>query len=105
MFKCKVKGTDGGYKLSELLPSRGGSPDKVVNVTAVEFRFGAEVLTKKMVFDETYRKIGVVGSHFSGQGYAISYFVVIAPNEKQLSVSTCLAGRRSVLELGSLTVR
>lgn len=90
--------------MSELLPSRGGSPDKVVNVTAVEFRFGAEVLTKKMVFDETYRKIGVAGSHFSSQGYTISYFVVVA-NEKQLSVSTCSAGRRSVLELGSLTVR
>ena len=84
MFKCKVKGIDGGYKLSELLPSRGGSPDKVVNVTAVKFRFGAEVLTKKMVSDETYRKIGVAGSLFSSQGYAISYFLVVATERKEI---------------------
>ena len=35
------KGTDVGYKLSELPSCRGGSADAVVNATAVEFRFGA----------------------------------------------------------------
>ena len=38
-----MKGIDGGYKLSELLFGRGGG-----NVTAVEFRFWAVVLTKKI---------------------------------------------------------
>ena len=30
MFKSRVKGIDGGYKLSELLSGRGGSADVVV---------------------------------------------------------------------------
>ena len=71
-----MKGVDGGYKLSELLSGRGGSADAVVNVTAVEFRFGAVVLTKLM-FDKTYEKIAVAGSHFSTYGCAISLFVVV----------------------------
>ena len=74
----RVKGLDCGYKLSELLLSRGGSADAVVNVAAVEFRFGAVVLTKKLMFDKTYEKIGVAGSHFSTHGYAISLYVVVA---------------------------
>ena len=41
IFKIRVKGTDVGYKLSELPSCRGGSADAVVNATAVEFRFGA----------------------------------------------------------------
>ena len=72
-----MKGIDGGYKLSELLSGRGGSADAVVNVTAVEFRFGAVVLTEKLMFDKTYEKIGVAGSHFSAHGHAISLFVIV----------------------------
>ena len=45
MFNCQVKGIDSGYKLIELLSGRGGSAEAVVNVTAVEFRFGVVVLT------------------------------------------------------------
>ena len=73
----RVKGIDGGCKLSELLPGRGGSADAVVDVTAVEFTFGAVVLTKKLVFDKTYERIGVAGSHFCAHGYATSLFVVV----------------------------
>ena len=72
-----MKGIDGGYKLRELLFGRGGSADVIVSVTAVEFRFWAVVLTKKLRFDKTYKKIGVAGSHFSTHGYAISLFVVV----------------------------
>ena len=32
--------------MSELFSGRGGSADAIVNVAAVEFRFGAVVLTK-----------------------------------------------------------
>ena len=39
MFKSRMKGIDGGYKLSELVSGKGGSADAIVNVTAVEFRF------------------------------------------------------------------
>ena len=77
IFQSRVKGIDGGYKLSELLSGRGGSADAIVNVTAVEFRFWAVVLTKKLMFDKTYKKIGVAGSHFSTHGHAISLFVVV----------------------------
>ena len=79
MFKSQVKGIDGGYKLSELLSGRGGSANAVVNVTAVEFRFGIVALTKRWMFDKTYEKIGVAGSHFSTHGYATSLFVVVSP--------------------------
>ena len=71
-----MKGIDGGYKLSELLFGRGGSADAIVNVTAVEFRFWAVVLPKKLMFDKTYKKIGVTGSHFSTHGHAICLFIV-----------------------------
>ena len=66
-----MKGIDGGYKLSELLFGRGGSADAIVNVAAVELRFWAVVLAKKLVFDKTYKKIGVAGSHFSTHGHDI----------------------------------
>ena len=63
--------------MRELLFGRGGSADVIVSVTAVEFRFWAVVLTKKLMFDKTYKKIGVAGSHFSTHGHAISLFVVV----------------------------
>ena len=72
-----MEGIDGGYKLSELLSGRGGSADAIVNITAVEFRFWAMVLTKKLMFDKTYKKTGVAGPHFSAHGHAISLFVVV----------------------------
>ena len=65
-----MKGIDGGYKLSELLFGRG-SADAIVNVAAVELRFWAVVLAKKLMFDKTYKKIGVAGSHFSTHGHAM----------------------------------
>nr|XP_058961222.1 uncharacterized protein LOC131788170 [Pocillopora verrucosa] len=37
IFKSRMKGIDGGYKLRELLFGRGGSADVIVSVTAVEF--------------------------------------------------------------------
>ena len=54
------------------------SANAIVNVTAVELRFGAVVLTEKLVFDKTYEKIGVADSHFNTHGDAISLFVVVA---------------------------
>ena len=44
-----MKGIDGSYKLSVLLTGRGGSINAAVNVVTVEFRFGAVVLTEKLV--------------------------------------------------------
>ena len=79
-----MKGNDSGYRLSELLFGKGGSADPIVNVTAVEFRFWAVVLTKKLMFDKTYKKIGVAGSHFSTHGYAISLYVVFATEWKAI---------------------
>ena len=61
--------------MSELLFGRGGGADAVV--AAVEFRFGAVVLTKKLVFDKTYEKIGIAGSQFSTHDCAISLIVVV----------------------------
>ena len=57
------------------------------------------------MFDKTYKKIGVAGSHFSIHSHGISLFVVVTMNEKQLSVSASSARRSSVSELASLTVR
>ena len=65
--------------MSELLFGRGGSTDAIVNVAAVEFRFWAVLLAKKLMFDKTYKKIDVAGSHFSSHGHAISLFVVVTP--------------------------
>ena len=64
--------------MSSFFSGRGGGADAVVNVTAIEFRFWAVVVTKKSVFNKTYEKIGVAGSHVSIHGYAISLFVVVA---------------------------
>ena len=43
------------------------------NLATVEFRFEAVVLTEKLIFDKTYEKIGVAGSHFSTHGYTNSF--------------------------------
>ena len=74
-----MKGIDGSlFKLSELLSGREGNVDAVVNVTAVGLRFGAVVLTKKLVFDKPCQKIGLAGSHLSAHRCAISLFVVVS---------------------------
>ena len=92
--------------MSSSLSGRGGSADAVVNAAAAEFRFGAVVLTKKLVFVETYEKIGLAGSHFSTHGYAISLFVVVTTEWKAIECEYYGSARRSsVSELGSLTVR
>ena len=46
--------------------------------------FSALVLTKKLMFDKTYEKIGVAGSHFSTHGHAISLFVVVTTEWKAI---------------------
>ena len=71
-----MKGIDGGYKSSDL-SGEGDSDDAIVNVTAVELRFWAVVLTKKLMFDITSEKIDVAGSHLSIHGDAICLFVVV----------------------------
>lgn len=53
--------------LTELV--RGGSADTVVNLSTIEFRFGAVVLTVRN---------GVVGSYFGTHYYTISLFVILA---------------------------
>jgi len=40
------------YKLIEVLSGRGSSPDTVINVTTVEFKFRAVALIEKLVFNE-----------------------------------------------------
>ena len=43
----------------------------VVNVETIDFRFGAVVLIKNLVFNVAYEKIGVAGSHFGTHGHTI----------------------------------
>ena len=65
--------------MSEFPSGRRRCADAVFNVSTVaECRFSSVVLTKKLVFDKTYQKIGVAGSHFGSRGYAISLFVIVA---------------------------
>ena len=40
----------------------------MVYVATVEFRFGADVLTEKLVFDKTYETTGVGGSNLGIHG-------------------------------------
>ena len=46
-------------------------------VATVEFRFGADIFSKKLLFDKTYAKTGVAGSHFGTHGYTVCLFVVV----------------------------
>ena len=54
-----MKRIDGGYKLIEFFSAGLNSADAVVDVAAVEFRFRVIVLIKKMVFNISYKKIGI----------------------------------------------
>ena len=74
-----MKGIDGGYKLSELLFGRGGSADAIVNVAAVEFRFWAVVLAKKLMFDKTYKKIGVFSYLSISSSFLIFSYLSMSP--------------------------
>ncbi|PFX11989.1 hypothetical protein AWC38_SpisGene24125 [Stylophora pistillata] len=75
----RVKRIDCGYELSQFLSGRGGGADTVVDVATVEFRFGAVVLAEKLVFDKTYKKIGMARSHFGTHGYTIGLFEKVVP--------------------------
>ena len=51
-----MKRIDSGYKLIEVISSRRGSADTVVNVATVKFGFGAVVLIEKLAFNVAYEK-------------------------------------------------
>ena len=54
-----MKRVDGGYKFIEFFSAGWNSADAVVDVAVVEFRFGAVVLIKKLVFNISYKTIGI----------------------------------------------
>ena len=45
-----------------------------MNIATIEFRFRAVVFAEKLVFDKTYKKINITGSHFGTHDYAIDLF-------------------------------
>ena len=49
-----MKRVDGGYKLIEFFSAGWNSADAVVDVAAVEFRFGAVVLIKKYMLNTNF---------------------------------------------------
>ena len=54
--------------MGQLISGRGGGANTVVYVATVEFRFGADVLTEKLVFDKTYETTGVGRSNLGIHG-------------------------------------
>ena len=72
-----MKGIDGRNKLIEFFSAGSNSADAVVDVVAVEFRFGAVVLIKKLVFNISYKKIGIARSHSCAHRYTITLFVIV----------------------------
>ena len=56
---------------------RWSSVNAIVDVAAVNFRFGAIKLVEKLIFDVTYEKIGVAGSQFGTHSDAVDLFVVV----------------------------
>ena len=58
------------------------------------------VFTKKLMFDETYEKICLAGSHFSTHGYAIDLFVVVTTEWKVIECK--YVDRKSVWGPGDL---
>ena len=73
-----MKRIDGSYKLTEVFSAGWNSADAVVDVAAVEFRFGAVVLIKKLVFNISYKKIGIARSHSYAHRYNINLFVIMS---------------------------
>ena len=71
-----MKRINSSYKLIEFLFGRGSGADTIVNVATVELRFRVVVLIKKIVFNVTYEKIGVAGSHFGTHGHTIDLFII-----------------------------
>ena len=49
--------------MGQLISGRGDGANTVVYVATVVFRFGADVLTEKLVFDKSYETTGVGGSN------------------------------------------
>ena len=82
--------------MSELLSGREGSTDAVVNVTTVEFRFGAIVLTEKLVFNKTQENFGIAGSHLVSMAMPLVCVYYLPLNEKRLSLRTSSAKWSSV---------
>ena len=78
--------------------------DAIVNVAAVEFRFWAVLLVKKLIFDKTYKKIVVAGSHFSTHGHAISLFVVFTTEWKAIECEslTKVSGPSNIFSINAL---
>ena len=45
---------------------------------------GPDILSTLLMFDKTYKKIGVAGSHFNTHGHAISLYVLVATEWKAI---------------------
>ena len=80
-----MKRINSSYKLIESLSSRGSGADTVVNVTTLEFSFGAVVLIEKLVFNIAYEKIGVAGSNFCTHGHTTDLFIIRRANARNVS--------------------
>ena len=79
-----MKRIDGGYKMIEFFSARWNSADTIVDVAAVEFRFGAAVLIQNLVFNISYKKIGIARSHSCAHRYTINLFVIVAGEWKTI---------------------
>ena len=60
----------------------GSSADAVLNLATVEFRFGAVVMIKKLVFNLAYEMIAVAGSYFGTHGYTSDLFITSVSERK-----------------------
>ena len=58
------------------------SRQATVDVAAVEFRFGAVEIVKKLLFDEADKKVSINRSHFSAHSDSVNLLVIVTRERK-----------------------
>ena len=71
-------------KLFFAVSSNSRSINTIVDVAAVEFRFGSIILVEKLIFDATNEKVGVARSHFGTHSDTVDSFVVVIGKQKAI---------------------
>ena len=55
---------------------------EIVDVAAVEFRFGAVEFIEKLLFDEADKKVSITGSHCSAHSDSVNLLVIVIRERK-----------------------
>ena len=77
-----MKTIDRCDEIVKLLSATKCCAKAIIDVAALEFRFGAVKFVEKFLLDEADKKVSITRSHFSGHSDSVNLFVIVTRERK-----------------------